>query len=213
MAAARLLAIGLILTGGIAASRPGVMPGTLTLSVAGESTEFEVTYCRTEPYKALGTTIEAEATSVGSFRGQPAALFVRKVSAEPAYIQLWLTELSAERQAMSPYDVTESFGEEYGEANMGGTAAIMEDYSPEKMKDLSPEERIAKTQEMMARLDELNEELDALVVSYAKTDGTITVDGSSISFDGDNLRQVNGEPNEAFADLSGAVRVTGECVP
>ena len=73
MAAARLLAIGLILTGGIAASRPGVMPGTLTLSVGGESTEFEITYCRTEAYKALGTTIEAEATAVGSFRGQPAA--------------------------------------------------------------------------------------------------------------------------------------------
>ncbi len=213
MTAARLLAIGLILTGGIAASRPGVMPGTLTLSFGGESTAFEITYCRTEAYNTLGTTIEAEATAVGSFRGQPAALFVRKVSGEPAYIQLWLTELSAERRAMSPYDVTESVAEEYGKANMEGTAAIMADYTDEKLSGLSSDDRVARTKEMAGRLQALGDELDALVIPYAKSNGTITVDGSSISFEGDQLRQVNGEPNEAFADIGGAVRVTGECVP
>lgn len=207
----RNLAIGLVIATGATGAVAAAGPDSLTLSVGGEVTEFEITHCRTDPYTSEGATTEAEFTSVGTFRGQPAALLVRKVTGDLDGIELYLTELSPERRAMPPRAVMLAIAAEFEEANLAGTAAIMEDYSPEKMKDVSPEERIAKTKEMMARLDELEDELAPLRVPIATSNGSMTIDGSRISFEGREFVHVGGEPADAFADLSGAVRVEGEC--
>jgi len=186
--------------------------GSLTLSVGTETTEFAITHCRTDMYKAHGATTEVEYTAVGTFRGQPAALFVWKVTGDLDGISLYLTELSAEQQAMPPRDAMLAIHNAFAEANTAGTAAIMEDYSPDKMRDVSPEVRIAKTKEMMARLDELKDELAPLRVPSVDSNGSMVVEGSKVRFEGREFVQVGGDPADAFADLSGAVRVEGECV-
>ena len=189
--------------------------GTLSFSLAGEVTELEITHCRTDAHAADGVVIVAEVTAVGSFRGEPAALFMWKIEEGTAYdedhVTLYLTELSPERRTMPPRQAEQAISDDYETYSLEGNAEIMADYAPEKMGGLSADERMAKIQEMMERSDRLQEELKVRTVAYAEGYGTITIDGSTIRFEGGDMRQGNGDPAEAFADLGGPTRVTAEC--
>lgn len=207
----QVLLVALLLTTGQAPPRAE----TLSFSLGGEVTELEITHCRTDPYAAEGVVVVAEITAVGSFRGEPAALFMRKIEGGTAYdrdqVEIYLTELSPERRTMPPRQAEQAINDDIGTYSMERTAEIMADYAPEKMGGLSADERMAKIQEMTERLDRLQEELKARTVPYAEGYGAIAVEGSTLSFEGGDMQQVNGEPAAAFADLGGPTRVTAEC--
>ena len=188
------------------------------LSVGGVDTELTVTHCRTEAYEAGASPgllrIEAEITARGTFRGRPAALFLAKATnADFENIDLYLTELSAEEQAMPPLPasthVRNAHGLEWGQREV----ALTQEYNFEEMVEagLEMEEIFAKQDELSQRIRELRREGE-LALPWARVFGAITLDGTSIEFVGGHQTSLN--PNEgvpAFDGLEGDVRLVAEC--
>ena len=204
------IAIILLLSTGFAVGSPA---GTLSLSVGGEVTELEITHCRTDTYQSGQLQIEAELTAVGSFHGRPATLLMSKVSGGNAdHFDLYLIELAPELRTVSPLaaqgqlsnDLSMELGRRHSEIPPGP--------DPEELAKLPPEEMLAKMNAAMEEQQKLIDAADA--ETYAKFAwtrgfGVITVNGSTIGFEGNDTRVIHGKQEKEFANIAGAA-VTGK---
>ncbi len=204
----RIVIVALIVTTGAIASHAG----TLSLSIGGAVTELDIAHCRTDSYPSGQLVIEAEVTAVGSFRGEPAALFLTAVSgAVSGKFDLYLIDLSPELRTMPPMEAQNKILMDRTALHSQRTGEIMADYTQEKLEAVPPDQIMAKMDEQMARMDALEAEMKALQPPYARSFGVITVDGSTISFAGDDTRVIKGEEEEAFVDLGSEARATARC--
>jgi len=208
------LVVALILAGGAAVSQAD----SLTLSVGGQVSEFEITHCRTDTYQSGQLMVDAEITAVGTLGGQPAALFLTKSHHASAArtqgfsdFEIYMTELSPELRNMPPLAARHKITEDLGILASQRTKEIMADYTKEKMDGLPMDQAMAKADEMSRRLEDLSAEMKALQVPYAQSWGVASLEDSKIGFEGDDLSQdTSREPHESLA-LSGPVRVSAEC--
>lgn len=209
-------ALALAVTALVVGSSDVAGQNTLTLSIGGEVTAFQITYCGTETRDA-GTTpgalvIEGEVTATGSFRGRPTALFMAKASgAEFENIDLYLTDLSAELSAKPPLTaqgtVMRDHADRWGKRGM----EIQAEYSRDKLEELPMDEMMAKMEEMGERMEE-NAEEGAEALPWARVFGSIAVDGTTLRFEGNGQTSLNPRDDIAqFAGLSGEVTVVADC--
>jgi len=211
----RIFAVVLLLASGVSASQAD----SLTLSVGGQVSEFEITRCRTDPYESGQLVVEAEVTAVGTLVGQPAALFLTKShhnsqagTREFNDFHIYITELAPELRTMPPSEALQKIIGDFAMIESQRQAEIMADYTIEKLEGLPLDQAMAKGDEMSQRLSDLRTEMDVLRPPYAKSWGVATVEGSKIGFEGDDLSQTGGEPHEALA-LPGPVSIRAECNP
>lgn len=188
----------------------------LTLTVGSEVNEFEVTHCRSDPYQTGNMVVEGEVTAVGTFRGQPAAVFMwlgnSDLAADPfSDFSVYLTELSTELQTLPPLEAKQRIADDYEALNLKGVNEIVAEYSHDKMANVPPDQIPAKIMEMQQKLDEHEKAVKEEWVSNFESEGVVAIDGSRFSFEGSDLMLRGGEPGEAFADVSGAVKAGVEC--
>jgi len=208
------LVVALILAGGAAVCQAD----SLTLSVGGQVSEFEITHCRTDTYQSRQLLVDAEITAVGALGGQPAVLFLTKShhtsgagTQEFSDFDVFMTELSPELRNMPTLAARAKITEDHGILASQRTKEIMADYTKEKMDGLPMDQAMAKGDEMSQRLADLSAEIKALQVPSAESWGVATLEGSKIGFEGDDLSQDSSQkPHEALAP-SGPVRVSAEC--
>lgn len=184
---------------------------TLSFSIEGEVAELEITHCRTASYQSGQLVIEAEVTAAGTFRGQPAALLLAKsTGAKFNAIDLYLTELSPELRTMPPLEAKNKIEMDHATLYGQREAEINADFQ-DKLSKLPPEEMPALGDELAERRQALEAEMDALLPT-ARVFGVITVDGTTIGFEGNHQTSLSrSEQEEAFADLENEVRVVAQC--
>lgn len=207
----RIVIVALLLAGGALSAQAD----TLSLSMGGGVTDFEITHCRTDTYQSGQVVVAAEVTAVGSFRGRPAALFLSKASAsggaENDDFDLYLMELPPELRTMPPLEARNKILMDRTALYSQRTAEIMADYTVEKLESVPPDQIRAKMDEQTARMEALEAEMKALQPPKARSFGVITIDGSTISFESHDTRVIEGEQEPAFADLGSEVLVTAQC--
>lgn len=184
---------------------------TLTLTVGDEATEFTITHCLTEPYEAGAqpglVRVEAEVTATGVFRGRPAALFLTKVTdAQFENIDLYLTELSPEQRAMRPLAAYASIsGEHTAEWGQRGSELQRRFQQELSREGLTTEQMMAISDEYGEKSSALDDEM-ALALPWARVFGAITVEGSTVAFDGGDQTSVHprdGNLNPLLSELRG----------
>lgn len=184
---------------------------TMTFTVGGETTEFTVTHCRTGPYDAGNQPgslrVEAEVTATGVFRGRSAALLLTKVTDAPSdNIDLYLTELSPDEQAMPPFAALASIRNHrnrvWTERSYKLQLAFEEKLTQE---GLTPEQMAALGDEYGEKSSALDEEME-MALPYARIFGPVTVEGSTITFVGSDQTSVHprdGNLNPLLPELLG----------
>lgn len=190
----------------------GAWAESSSLALAGEVLEPEITHCRTDTYSSGQLVIEAEVTAVGQFKGYPVALLMAKVAgAQPQPLDLYLTELSPELRATAPLTAKNRIVMEHSEMWKRRGAELAAEIAPEKLEQLSPAEMRAKMDEYATKNEALEAEMKALQAPRLRIFGQASVDGSTIEFYGSDVRVIEGEQHEAFADLGSEVRLTVRC--
>lgn len=194
--------------------------GTVILTVAGQQTVFEATYCNTGSRASGQIVLEAEVTAVGTFRGKPAVLLLHKVAnreqasgQRPDHFDLLLTELAPEVSALSPLQAQNKIQQDHA-AHWGARgAAIQAEYPIEAMEGLPAEEVAAKFDEMGARI-RANDEAMKAALPWGRVFGTSTVQGNEIRFVGSGQTgndAASGLP--VFSGLDGDASITAQCGP
>lgn len=189
---------------------------TLTLSVGGEVTEFQITYCGTETREAGSTpgalVIEGEVTATGSFRGRPTVLFMAKSNdAQFENIDLYLTDLPPEMAAMPPLTAQRKLITDHSQFWGQRGLEIQAEYPTDELEGLPMEEISAKMDEMGERMLANDEEM-AEALPWARVFGSITVDGTALRFEGSGQTSLNPRDDIAqFAGLGGTVTLVADC--
>jgi len=194
----------------------GAQAATLNLTVGGESSEFEVTFCRTGSFPSGQLIIEAEVTGTGTFRGQPAVLYLSRGTAATGGaamhgFNLYLTNPAPDLVTEPTIRALDKLRKAQHKVLVDRTQEINADYTRDKLADLSMDEMMAKLDEQAQRLDALEAEMQELRPPYARSFGELSIDGSSITFEGVEFRVIEGADAAAFAGAKGPVRVTANC--
>ncbi len=192
-------------------------PGKLTIALGEELVSLTIYQCTTQNRLDGNLQVVADVAAYGDFRGSPA--MVRLSKSHPAgnpqalyqLLEVWLTELTAAEQALTPQQVLAQREADYNAWYAPRVKAVQAAH--QVTDSMSVTQMTATMDAQDAAMKALQAEADAKAIAYSNSHGKIRLQDQTLSFNGQRLHYSGrGRTPDALTNIEGsATKAAARC--